>query len=88
MKNSWKRSGIMIFSETVSKKTQFTSPVYVYKAHFLLKVISVALSLNYPALFKFFIKLMKKKSWKRLVIMIFSKTVNKNGIPCICLALE
>ena len=26
---------IMIFSETVGKKTQFTSPVYVYKAHFL-----------------------------------------------------
>jgi len=29
----------MIFSETVGKKTQFTSPVYVYKAHFLVKVI-------------------------------------------------
>ncbi len=26
---------IMIFSETVGKKTQFQSPVYVYKAHFL-----------------------------------------------------
>ena len=26
---------IMIFAETVGKKTQFTSPVYVYKAHFL-----------------------------------------------------
>lgn len=26
---------IMIFSEMVGKKTQFTSPVYVYKAHFL-----------------------------------------------------
>ncbi len=26
---------ILIFSETVGKKTQFTSPVYVYKAHFL-----------------------------------------------------
>ena len=25
---------IMIFSETVGKKTQFTSPVYVYKTHF------------------------------------------------------
>ena len=24
---------IMIFSETVGKKTQFTSPVYTYKAH-------------------------------------------------------
>lgn len=29
----------MIFSETVGKKTQFTSPVYVYKAHFLVKAI-------------------------------------------------
>ena len=28
---------IMIFSEMVGKKTQFTSPVYVYKAHFLVK---------------------------------------------------
>ena len=26
---------IMIFSEVVGKKTQFTSPVYLYKAHFL-----------------------------------------------------
>jgi hypothetical protein len=26
---------IMIFSETVGKKTMFTSPVYVYRAHFL-----------------------------------------------------
>ena len=26
---------IMIFSETMGKKTQFTSPVYVYKYHFL-----------------------------------------------------
>ena len=25
----------MIFSETMGKKTQFTSPVYVYKYHFL-----------------------------------------------------
>ena len=24
---------IMIFAETVGKKTQFTSPVYTYKAH-------------------------------------------------------
>lgn len=29
---------IMIFSETVGKKTQFTSPVYVYKAHFLVSI--------------------------------------------------
>ncbi len=28
---------IMIFSEIVGKKTQFTSPVYVYKAHFLVR---------------------------------------------------
>lgn len=28
---------IMIFSEMVGKKTQFTSPVYVYKAHFLVR---------------------------------------------------
>lgn len=31
---------IMIFSETVGKKTQFTSPVYRYKAHFLVSAIS------------------------------------------------
>ena len=60
MKNSWKRSDIMIFSETVGKKTQFTSPVYVYKAHFLLKVISVSLCLNYPALFSL-------NLWKKIV---------------------
>ena len=28
---------ILIFSEMVGKKTQFTSPVYVYKAHFLVR---------------------------------------------------
>ena len=28
---------IMIFSEVVGKKTQFTSPVYLYKAHFLVR---------------------------------------------------
>ena len=73
-KKSWKRLVIMIFNETVNKKTQFTSPLYIYKAHFLLKVISVSLSLNYPALFSLNLW---KKSWKRLVIMIFRETVNK-----------
>ena len=29
----------MIFSETVNKKTQFTSPVYICKAHFLVKYL-------------------------------------------------
>ena len=29
---------IMIFAETVGKKTQFTSPVYVYKAHIQVKL--------------------------------------------------
>ncbi len=29
---------IMIFSEIVGKKTQFTSPVYLYKAHFLVSL--------------------------------------------------
>jgi hypothetical protein len=29
----------MIFSETFGKKTQFTSPVYVYKSHFLVSSI-------------------------------------------------
>ena len=29
---------IMIFSETMGKKTPFTNPVYVYKAHFLVRV--------------------------------------------------
>jgi triple functional domain protein len=32
---------IMIFSETVGKKTQFTSPVYVYKAHFLVNKMAL-----------------------------------------------
>ncbi|XP_040567429.1 triple functional domain protein isoform X3 [Lepeophtheirus salmonis] len=32
---------IMIFSETVGKKTQFTSPVYVYVAHFLVNKMSL-----------------------------------------------
>ena len=32
---------IMIFSETVGKKTQFTSPVYVYKAHFLVRKANI-----------------------------------------------
>ena len=36
---------IMIFSETVGKKTQFTSPVYVYKAHFL---VSTRLIFPFP----------------------------------------
>ena len=36
---------IMIFSETVGKKTQFTSPVYVYKAHFLVSYPLVILHL-------------------------------------------
>ncbi len=31
---------ILIFSEIVGKKTQFTSPVYVYKAHFLVRANS------------------------------------------------
>lgn len=34
---------IMIFSEMVGKKTQFTSPVYVYKAHFLVRSNAVCL---------------------------------------------
>lgn len=34
---------IMIFSETVGKKTQFTSPVYVYKAHFLVRMLVLVL---------------------------------------------
>jgi triple functional domain protein len=33
---------IMIFSESVGKKTQFTSPVYVYKAHFLVRVVGLS----------------------------------------------
>jgi hypothetical protein len=30
---------IMIFAETVGKKTQFTSPVYTYKAHIQVVVL-------------------------------------------------
>jgi len=32
---------IMIFSETMGKKTQFTSPVYVYKYHFLVNKMAL-----------------------------------------------
>ena len=42
---------IMIFSETVGKKTQFTSPVYVYKAHFLVRRISTETNENIPNIF-------------------------------------
>ena len=34
---------IMIFAETVGKKTQFTSPVYVYKAHIQVKILNLVL---------------------------------------------
>ena len=34
---------IMIFAETVGKKTQFTSPVYVYKAHIQVKLKNLVL---------------------------------------------
>lgn len=33
----------MIFAETVGKKTQFTSPVYVYKAHIQVKILNLVL---------------------------------------------
>ena len=32
---------IMIFAETVGKKTQFTSPVYTYKAHIQVNIICI-----------------------------------------------
>ena len=41
---------IMIFSETVGKKTQFTSPVYVYKAHFLVSYFRL-LKIEFPYFF-------------------------------------
>ncbi len=42
---------IMIFSEIVGKKTMFTSPVYVYKAHFL---VSERLTQEYQVSFLLF----------------------------------
>ena len=47
----------MIFSETVGKKRQFTSPVYVYKAHFL---VSYFRYLNFELSHVIFLKVMKK----------------------------
>ena len=51
----------MIFAETVGKKTQFTSPVYVYKAHIQVKILNLVLIcvLNIHAIQKYLFYLKK-----------------------------
>jgi hypothetical protein len=44
---------IMIFAETVGKKTQFTSPVYTYKAHIQVgSILPIHMLLDFFAHFK------------------------------------
>ena len=61
---------IMIFAETVGKKTQFTSPVYVYKAHIQVK-FSLIFVLNIDAIQKYLFIL------RNLLLCIFVKGRNK-----------